>query len=248
LAEWRKLPAAERQPGGLLIPEQRHHDKIVAQAPPGGLILKVHQSALHRNKQGELRRQAYHYPETYGTRLKYEPGHDYVWLTAAEWQALLPAAPRKGDTFALPAALAEQFTFMLRDTSRLGTSDPSVTWKPGDVRVNELKVTVDDVGPILRLRLDGRVQLRETVKVAGKGAARFDGHLLGYLHYNLEKKAFVRFEVLALGEFQGWQWPAGPNGITSSVRQLTPPYMLGVSFALREVSLATPSNWHGRGK
>jgi hypothetical protein len=96
--------------------------------------------------------------------------------------------------------------------------------------------------------LAGRVELRETVKDSGKEAARFDGCLLGYLHYSVEKKKFVRFDVVALGEFQGWQWPAGPNGITSSVRKLTQPYMLGVSFEFREVSLARPSNWHSRTK
>jgi hypothetical protein len=244
LEVWRQLAESERRPGALVIPEQKSRDKVVAQPLPGGLILKVHQSALHRDAGGELKRQAHHYPEEYGTKLKYEPGHDYVWLTAAEWKSLLPDAPRKGGRFALPASVAEQIAFHLRDTSRHGASFPSVTWAPEDLRAQDLKLTVEEVAPVVRLRLEGPVRLQETVKEPGKGAARFDGRLLGYLDYDAGKKAFVRINVAALGEFRGWHW----MGRSKGGLKLTEPYTLGVSFEFRDVSLAPPSNWHGRGK
>jgi len=245
LAEWRKLPEAERKPGALDVPEQEHHDEIVARPPPGGLILTVHQSALHRDAEGELRRQAHHFPADYGTALRYEPGHDYVWLTAAEWKSLLPPdAPRKGDSYALPAPVAGQIFYNLRDTSQGGSSFPSVTWDPEDVRSQDLKLVVEEIAPVLRLRLEGPVQLQETVKDPGTGAARFDGRLLGYLDYDAKKQAFVRVDVVALGEFQGWHMTSVSNGSL----KLSAPYALGVSFELRDVSLAPPSNWHCRQK
>jgi len=244
LEVWRQLPERERKPGALAVPEQKVRDKIVAQLPPGGLILRVHQSALHRDTKGELRRQAHQYPEEYGTKLKYEPGHDYVWLTPAEGKSLLPEAPHKGDRLALPASITEHIAFHLRDTSRHGGSFPSVTWTARDVRAQDLKLIVEEVATVLRLRLEGPIQLQETVKEPGKGRARFDGRLLGYLDYDTRKKAFVRIEVLALGEFQGWHWMGSSRGGL----KLTDPYTLGVSFELRDVSLVPPSNWHCRGK
>jgi hypothetical protein len=208
------------------------------------LILKVHQAALHRDGDGGLRRQAHHYPEEYGDKLNYEPGHDYVWLTPADWKPLVPDAPRKGDRRALPASVAGQIAFHLRDTSRHGGSFPSVTWAPGDVRAQGLELTVEEVTPVLRLRLEGPVRLQETVKEPGKGGARFDGRVLGYLEYDARKQAFVRMDVAALGEFQGWHWMGSSRGGL----KLTEPYTLGVSFELRDVSLAPPSNWNCRGK
>jgi hypothetical protein len=234
------LPESERKPGALVIPEQKLRDKVVAQLPAGGLILKVHQSALHRDVRGELWRQAHHYPEEYGTKLNYEPGHDYVWLTPAEWKLLVPEAPHKGDHLPLPASVTEQIAFHLRDTSRHGGSFPSVTWVPRDLRSQDLQLTVEEVATVLRLRLEGPIRLRETVKEAGKGGARFDGRLLGYLDYDTKKKAFVRMDVAALGEFQGWHWMGSSRGGL----KLTEPYTLGVSFELRDLSLAPPSNWH----
>src|SRR5262249_9778562 len=155
------------------------------------LILKVHQSVLHADSHGGLARQAHHFPENYGTRMKYEPGHDYVWLTEPEWKSLIPESPRKGQSFALPASITEQIAYNLRDTSRLGRSFPSVIWKPKtDIRAQDLKVIVEDVGPTLRLRLEGPIRLKESAPESGKEAARFDGRLLGYLDYDTAKKSF----------------------------------------------------------
>jgi hypothetical protein len=244
LEVWRTLPESERKPGALVIPEQKVRDKLVAQLPPGGLILRVHQSALHRDTRGELRRQAHQYPEEYGTKLKYEPGHDYVWLTPAQWKVLVPDSPHKGARLALPAVITEQIAFHLRDTSRHGGSFPSVTWTAKDLRSQDLKLIVEEVAPVLRLRLEGPIQLQETVKDSGKGRARFDGTVLGYLEYDTRKKTFVRMDVAALGEFQGWHWMGSAKGGL----KLTEPYTLGVSFELRDVSLAPPSNWKCREK
>jgi hypothetical protein len=244
LEEWKRLPEAERKPGALKVPEQKFRDKMVAQLPPGALILKVHQSALHRDGKDELRRQAHHYPEEYGTKLKYEPGHDYVWLAPSEWKALLPAAPRKGDRFSVPASVAEQIAYHLRDTSHLGSSSPSATWTPEDVRLQDLHLTVEETAPALRLRLEGQIKLQERAKEPGKGTACFDGRVLGYLEYDATKKTFTRVDVIALGEFRGWHWMGQSRGGL----KLSEPYTLGVSFELREVSLAPPSNWNARGK
>ena len=97
---------------------------------------------------------------------------------------------------------------------------------------------------MLRLRLEGPIQLQETVKDPGKGRARFDGSVLGYLEYDTRKKTFVRMDVAALGEFQGWHWMGSARGGL----KLTEPYTLGVPFELRDVSLAPPSNWKCREK
>ena len=92
---------------------------------------------------------------------------------------------------------------------------------------------------MLRLRLEGPIHLQENVKDPGKGRARFDGSVLGYLEYDTRKKTFVRMDVAAVGAFQGWHWVGSAKGGL----KLTEPYTLGVSFELRDVSLAPPSNW-----
>lgn len=242
--EWRKLPEAERKPGAIVVPEQKSHDKIVARLPPGGLILRVHQSALHQDRKDALRRQAHAYPEEFGNKFKYEPGHDYVWLTPDQWKVLIPETPRKGDRHALPAAITEQIVYHLRDTSRHGGSFPSVTWTAKDLHSQDLKLIVEEIAPVLRLRLEGPIRLLETVKEPSKGRARFDGSVLGYLEYDTQKKTFVRMDVAALGEFQGWHWMGRARGGL----KLTESYTLGVSFELRDVSLAPPSNWKCREK
>jgi hypothetical protein len=245
LEVWKKLPEAERKPGAVVVPQQTVRDKaVVAQLPPGTLILAVHQSALHPDGKGGLQRQANQYPEEYGTKLKYEPGHDYLWLTPAQWKAIVPESPHKGDRLPVPAAITEELAYHLRDTSRHGGSFPSVTWTGKDIHAQDLKLIVEEVATVVRLRLEGSIQLQEPVKELAKEAARFDGRLLGYLDYDTKKKAFVRMDVAALGDFQGWHWMGSARGGL----KLTAPYKLGVSFELRDVSLAPPSNWHCRAK
>jgi len=67
---------------------------------------------------------------------------DHVWLKKDEWQSLIPADPKKGDVFAMPAALARRLCrFHLVDNTR---GEPEY-WRSEQVRKMDLKWTVKDV-------------------------------------------------------------------------------------------------------
>src|SRR5262249_43297050 len=146
----------------------------------------------------------------------YEPGRDYVWLTEADWKALVPADRKKGDRFPLPASVAERLIARLTDWSEANGAH----WQqPEHVRSQDLTLTVEETSSaVLRLRLEGSVRLahdapKDAVRYHPslrplhhedpKAFARCDARLLGYLTYDRNGKAFTCFDVVALGEYVG---------------------------------------------
>jgi len=92
-------------------------------------------------------------------------------------------------------------------------------WRPEHVRSHDLTLTVEEVSAtIMRLRLEGSVRLAHD---APKEAIRYhpalrplhhddprafaycNARMLGFLSYNLDRKVFTRFDVVALGEYVG---------------------------------------------
>jgi hypothetical protein len=74
---------------------------------------------------------------------------------------------------------------------------------------------------------------------APKAYARYDGQVLGYLTFDLDKKAFTRFDVVSLGEY------VGPllNPYRNEDRQnfyLCKPCPLGVTFEIARPGLIVP--------
>src|SRR5207248_4388579 len=94
LAEWRKLPATGRQPGGVKIEELAKTDPRYVRTPPkDGLVLRVFSRLLDRDKDGK-----YSDADCGG-----KPGDavamDHMWITEEESRLLVagarsPASPR----------------------------------------------------------------------------------------------------------------------------------------------------------
>jgi hypothetical protein len=194
LKEWRKLPADRRKPGAVKVGDLSKPDSRYSRTPPrGGLILNVYTRIL--DKDGD----------TYckGT-CKFEGGaasaRDHLWLTADEWKSLVPARPRKGETFAVPDRIAERILrFHLVDNTR---GEPS-HWARDQVLSRRLNLTVEDVTDgRLRLRLEGAALLA-TKADPFKAERGFDARLQGHLAYDRQKKAFTRIDILAIGDHWG---------------------------------------------
>lgn len=248
LKGWHDLPEQERKPAAIQVDGSRKTDAKVPAPPPGALILQVYESRLTRDGKGDVQRRQKHETFSWG---EYEPGRDQIWLSETEWNSLVPTAPMKGKRMALPASIAGRMMARLTDWSEAN----GARWEAAHVRSQELALTVEDVSAtVLRLRLEGSVRLahdapKEAVRYHPKlrplhhddpkAFSSFDGQLLGYLSYDVNKKAFTRFDVVALGEY------VGPllNPYRNEDRQsfyLIRPCPLGVSFEIARPGLVVP--------
>lgn len=130
-----------------------------------------------------------------------------MWLAEAEWKSLMPANPRAGDTFAMPAGIADRLVRRHLNPRSVydGHSDGL---DRSSVRAAELNLTVEAVSrDRVRLRLDGHAKLGKQPTadvVAGKIASMshwgYEPKLLGFLEYDRQKQVFTRFDVVALGD------------------------------------------------
>jgi len=238
---WNQLPEAKRQPGAIKVGEMGPRDPKVPRPPAGGLILKAYQRRLEPGAGGGLTRREK--SEWYG--VPYEPGRDYVWMTEAEWKSLLPAQPRKGDRYSPPGGLFERIAVAtLTDTSAGGVGP----WHAGHLKSLNVTMTVEEVTAAeVRLGLQGSVLLskdRLDIKDYGppdkgtwpwkgfeslmsddpKAHKYYDANLVGHLTYDLKKKVFSRFDVVALGEYV---WENAYRGLAYGK-----PHALGVAFEI----------------
>jgi hypothetical protein len=134
---------------------------------------------------------------------------DHMWLAEAEWKALMPAEPRPGDRVALPPAVADRLVRRhLNPLSVYGETEPLAR---RDVRAAALTVTIEQVSAArVRLRLEGRARLGKEPRAAAAGGRTacmgdwgYEPHVLGLLEYDPRKRAFTRFDVVALGDHFG---------------------------------------------
>jgi hypothetical protein len=194
LAEWNKLPESARKPGAIKIGDPGKPDPRYSRTPPeGGLILNVHARILEKSG-GKWKK----------GKCKFVGGdqasRDHLWITAAEWQSLVSAEPKKGDSFAMPARIGERILrFHLVDNTR---GEPPM-WQAEQIRSSKMTWTVEEATAAkVRLRLDGSALL-STGANAAKSDRGYDVRLRGYLSYDRRKKAVERFDMVALGDFWG---------------------------------------------
>jgi len=247
LEKWRALPATERAPGAFKVGELGTPDPLrtVPTPPAGGLILKVYYRAFMRDgdklryvtgkdlwhdEQGEKTEAGFdtQYPDRITTP---QAQPDHLWLTEAEWKSLLPAAPRQGDKFPVPASITDR---VLRwHLNPLSVYGETTALGAKTVRAGELSLTVDDVSAkSVRLRLDGFAKLGSeppTAVAEGKAACLdqwgYEPRLLGFIEYDARNKVITRFDVVALGEH------FGRLGIADSASRLGL-QPLGITFEL----------------
>lgn len=209
LAEWKKMPQAERKllPKGAVaeLPEA-----LRCTPPAGGLILKSYIRNLRWDADGRLAsigpgdlkdRKAF--PDW--NSIYTEPQRYNVWLTEPEWRSLIPKEPAKGDKFEVPAAIRLRlFRYHLVN----GTFGLPGAWKDADIRKGSLTLTVEETTPRLKVRLEGIATLTSDADL-GKAARGYDARLLGDLEFDAQRKAFTRFDILALGDYWGGDYEGG---------------------------------------
>ena len=245
LDKWQALPAAERAPGAVKVGAMGavDHQRAVLTPPTGALILKLYYRAFMResDKLRYLTEDDLWYDEK-GVKTEAKLVHkrittpqahpDHMWLAEAEWKSLMPANPRQGDTFSLPAILADRLVRRHLNPRSVydGHSDGL---DRSAVRAAALTLTVEAVSASkVRLRLDGHAKLGKLPlpavlagKIASMDAWGYEPKLLGFLEYEPQKRVFTRFDVVALGDQFG-----RVGLITGAARPGCQP--LGISFEL----------------
>lgn len=222
---WRLLTEKERKalPAGKEItpPEAER-----CTPPPGGLILRSFARNLKKGERGELATiaKADLADETLfpgWVPVYTEPAHFSVWLTEMEWKSLVPPDPKKGDTFPVADAIRLRlFRYHLLN----GTFGLPGAWSLEQVRTGVLTVTVEETAPLLRMRLQGSA-IMSTDADPTKALSGYDARLSGFLTYDPQRKAFTRFDMVAIGDY----WGGDNEGGRFKRPGRTP---LGISFEL----------------
>jgi hypothetical protein len=194
LKKWKALPADARKS----LDDLGKYDDSLDPAPPrNGLVFDVYARGLKRDDKGKL--------QIYKTEVarSLEAGSDHLWLTEAEWQAMVPAKPARGDVVKAPEAVTERVCrYCLIDLVRVGGNGGPR--KPEEVLSRELRLTVEEATPKkVRLRLDGPARL--ATHDGGSGARDKkpkvdDYRFLGEAVYDVTKQAFTRFDLVAFSE------------------------------------------------
>jgi hypothetical protein len=194
LAIWKKLPETERK----TLEDLGKYDATLDPGPPaGGLILNVYARGLMRDLAG--RHQVY---KTDVARSR-EPGRDHLWLTKAEWQALVPAQLTQGAVVAVPGPVVERICrYCLIDLVRVGGNGGPR--RSEEVRSGAWQMTVVEVTPAaVQFRLDGSARL--VTHDQGSGAQDKEGkadtyQILGFLRFDRRQGVFKQVDVVALSE------------------------------------------------
>jgi hypothetical protein len=254
LKAWAALPESERKPGAFQVPERGPLDprRNAAKGPPAGtLIVRVYNRQLERTPRGDYRQTV---PEDYipalrdpkvvgtdqATTLWTQPANDYMWITQAEAQAMMPANPKPEQQIEVPTSLCERLFKFHLDPSR-GLSE-NHNFAHVTAAAGQLHLTVETVSDAeLRLRLDGvvhlhnpRTELKTYLSPGVKEHSQnpripldYDPRLLGYLSYHPAKKVLTRLDIVALGDVRGR--PNGENIVGERLGEANP---LGIAFEL----------------
>src|SRR5436190_197261 len=111
LEKFKQLPADKRTASIEELPSS-WRGKAFPAPPAGGIILKQYRRALHRDAAGEMHRQSLL--------------HDFLWMTRAEWQSLVPEQPRVGDSCTAPSFLV----------TRIGSHHAQILTAAGALKIN----------------------------------------------------------------------------------------------------------------
>jgi hypothetical protein len=243
LEEFRKLPESERGPGVIKVPDLKPDEQLIPSPPEHGLVLKVHARFLSRDDKGEL---GYARPEDFPLmgdktglnnpwRLFLEPNTDYLWLIEEEGKSLVPAKAEKGETVPVDPRLGDRIARFYLTPRRAMTSEGGILGKK-DVNTVRLSLVVEEVtADRIRLRLEGFVHTGTTfdkdkaTTPNGPLGFGFQAPLHGRLEYDRVKKAFERFDVIALGEVWGRWGDANGKSLFAERPSSTP---FGFAFEL----------------
>ena len=181
LEKFKQLPPEKRKARTEeLAPSWKKNAAPYPQPPAEGLILRQYRRAIYRDAKGQMRRQALY--------------HDFLWMTKAEWQSLVPEQPRVGASFIAPEFLV----------SRIALHHAQVVASACGLRLNDtpkaiLTLRVEEASADqLRLVVQGCCTVTEHNDQLINGIV--DYQICGCLQYDVRKKIFTRFDLAALGD------------------------------------------------
>ena len=165
---------------------------------------------------------------------------------------MIPATPRKGDSIVFPPTLRHRILKFYTAPELIGWNNTAY----GEVRAAEFTMSVDDASDAgFRLRLEGSARKGKVFKENEIAPMGGDFRFLGYLSFNAKKKAFDRFDVVALGK----AWGGGGEPINGTGKgpfveyvpvyeQTLRPYGVGIAYELvsgeRQVDRVPPGPGH----
>jgi hypothetical protein len=231
---YKSMPDDDRRPA-LPKPILDNPKKARLTPPAGALILRAYFNALEASSTGDpvpVKRMRW-YSEIIPSRF---PGTEVLWVTEKEWKAMIPATPRKGEKLAFPETLQHRIL-------RYYSAPELVGWNNTDwylVRSFEFSLTVDEASADgFKLKLEGFARKGKEFSEKDVTTLGGDFRFLGYLHFDAKKKAFDRFDVVALGK----AWGGGGEPINGSGKgpivayvpvyeQEARPYNVGLAYTL----------------
>jgi hypothetical protein len=206
-------------------------------------VLRVHARFLSKEDKGKLRyARGADFPlmgkndkERSYWALFLHPNTEYMWLTEAEWKPLIPTKPTKGEKLEVAPAIVERMARFHLTPRRAMTSEGGILAKK-DVKTAKLTLTVEEVTPKrIRLGLAGLIHTgtkydaEKATTPNGPLGFGFEAPLQGVLEYDREKKAIVRFDIVALGSVWGRWGDANGKSLFSERPGSTP---FGFAFEL----------------
>ena len=190
LKSFKALPRKQR------LGKPRKDDAAKSSYPEDGLVLSVTLRKLYSRRPRRPR-------EKIGI---VEWNADFAWFRREEARQFLPAKPKKGATHAIPEKLVQRLArFHFTDTVR-AFADP---YPLRCVDAAKMTATVLGVtGKIVSLRFDGRVHTsqddaRSTGRLRRKPDRGYEAKLLGHARFDLRKRRFLSFDLVAWGMNQG---------------------------------------------
>lgn len=208
---WATLPESERRPAAV-EPRTSKGGYHPPEPPKNGLILRAYYRTLTRDANGELRHATikdFKTGRSEATKsLYFNAQPDFVWLTEAEWKSLVPDKPKAGDRLPVAAGIRQRLYRFHLDPRNFYSATTALS--PDLMRGGELTLVVKEVSDdAVQLRLEGVARLGIEPGLALELAAKkkqgfaYEPRVLGFLTYDYKKKAFIRFDVAALGDLAG---------------------------------------------
>ena len=224
LEKWKRLPALERTPGGVTVPEHGEVDRAYHRTPPpGGVVIKVYARALDYQNVSDQKSGAPLFADAQcQIGAGDEASRDHLWLTFSEWRSLIPADLRKGAESLIDPKISERiFRFHLVDNTR---GEPSM-WGREDLRSGDLKLVVDDIaGEEVVFHLAGSAVLRTNADPE-KAARGYEPRIFGFIRYDRRNQRLTAFDVVSIGD----HWGSGSFTRRGERGGRTP---LGIAFEL----------------
>jgi hypothetical protein len=190
--------------------------------PANGLILRGYCTYLRQDDKKQIVRAAEYYYKQNPDRWRVETQSDFLWLTEAERKSLIPANLKLGERQEVAELIQKRFY----STIGIDYMEGSVSALP--TRKSTMSLTVDKIDePIVVLRLDGYAHLGKEFDIKLRTEPKSRGselRLRGSVHYDRNKQAIVRFDVVGVGQAWGRR--------TNEIRLDSYPWMYGIACEL----------------